>query len=507
MIKVLYLNLVLFLSILLAAPLSAETIVLLHSNDIHGIYKPFTLKNDGADRLIGGMEAASHYINAMRAKEKNVLYVDCGDLMTGTMAAELAYKGVTGGVMIEFLNQLQCKMWCIGNHDFDLGKKNALGLVKLAQFPTVMANLVYKEDKNPFLSNQYYILEIQDVRIAFIGLMEENFLVEVQKESINGLDVLPVVSTLQSKIPELDKGSDLIVVIYHGRFHEALEIAKNVKGIDIILVAAEDGRFEVVDGVLVQSTFGHLRTLGYIKFEVENDKVVEFDHDHIWLWADNKLKPSPEIASLVKEADEAIGTEYAKVIGKAARDHTYQGETVENALGNWITDAMRWKTEADIGFQNSGGIRADIREGPITKNDIFKVSPFRNSLVVFKLTGQQIKDVLEHDVEKDWDRLQVSGLSYRYYLKRKKPLGERVDFVQINGETLVKEGRVLHPDKIYTVVSNNYLVGQAKDKYFGFAVKDPKNTGILINQVLIAWLEEHKLLNYKVEGRIAEIIN
>jgi 2',3'-cyclic-nucleotide 2'-phosphodiesterase (5'-nucleotidase family) len=135
------------------------------------------------------------------------------------------------------------------------------------------------------------------------------------------------------------------------------------------------------------------------------------------------------------------------------------------------------------------------------------VSPFRNSLIVFKLTGKQIKDLLEHDVDKNWDRLQVSGLSYKYYPKHKKPFGERIAFVQINGEMLVKEGKVLHPDKVYTVVSNNYLVGQAEDKYFGFAVKEPQNTGILINQVLIAWLEKHKLLDYEAEGRIVEIIN
>lgn len=505
--KALFFSSALLLSIfvILANPLSSETIIFLHSNDIHGIYKPYKLKTDGADRLVGGMEAASHYINSLREKENNVLLIDVGDLMTGTMATELEYNGVTGGVMVEFLNRLKCDVWCIGNHDFDLGKKNASGLVGLAKFPTVMANLVNKEDKKPFLENPSYILEIQGTRIVFIGLMEENFLVEVQKESIDGLDILPAVSTLQSRIPELDKASDLIVVLYHGKFHEALDIARSVKGIDIILVAAEDGRFQAVNGVLVQSTFGHLRTLGYIKVEVANDRVVNYENKLIWLWADNRLKPSPEIASLVKEVNEAIGSEYAKIIGEAAKDHYYLEEGVENSLGNWITDAMRWKTKADIGFQNTGGIRADIRAGPVTKNDIYKVSPFRNDLVVFKLTGQQIKDLLEHDVEKGWDRLQVSGLSYKYYPKHKKPSGARIDFVQINGETLVKEGKVLYPDKVYTVVSNSYLVGQAEDKYFGFAVKEPHNTGILINLVLIAWLEKHKLLDYEVEGRIVEI--
>jgi 2',3'-cyclic-nucleotide 2'-phosphodiesterase (5'-nucleotidase family) len=77
------------------------------------------------------MEATSHYINAIREKEDNVLYVDTGDIMTGTLAAELKYKNVTGGLMIEFLNKLGCDIWCFGNHEFDLGPNNALGLARL----------------------------------------------------------------------------------------------------------------------------------------------------------------------------------------------------------------------------------------------------------------------------------------------------------------------------------------------------------------------------------------
>jgi 2',3'-cyclic-nucleotide 2'-phosphodiesterase (5'-nucleotidase family) len=495
----------LLFSVFLILPLSAETVVLLHSNDTHGIYKPYKMKLNGGDRLIGGMEATSHYINSLRDNEENVLLIDLGDLMTGTMAAELEYEGVTGGAMIEFLNRMKCDLWCLGNHDFDLGKNNAMSLVRLAKFPTVMANIEYKETGKPFPVKPYQVITIQGTRVGFVGVMEENFLVEVQRESIDGLDVFPVVTTLQSKIPELDKDSDLIVVLYHGRFPEGIEIAKNVTGIDIVLVASDDGRFEVVDEVLVQSTFGHQKTLGYVKVEVENDKVVDYENKQVWLWADEELKPSPEIISLIKEVDEAIGSEYAKVIGKAARDLFRNGKTVENPLGNWMTDAMRWETEAEIGFHNSGGIRDDIRAGPITKNDIFHVSPFRNTLVVFKLTGNQIKKLLEHDVEKDWDRLQVSGLHYKHYPKGAKPLGERIDFVGINGEILVKDGKVLHPDKVYTAVSNNYLVGQAKDKYFGFAVTESENTSALINKVLIAWLEKHKILDYKVEGRIVKI--
>jgi 5'-nucleotidase/UDP-sugar diphosphatase len=487
--------------------LFSETIVFLHSNDTHGIYKPFKIETKDREGLIGGMEAMCHYINAFREKEDHVVYVDTGDIMTGTLAAELKYKNVIGGLMIDFFNKLGCDVWCFGNHEFDLGPDNALGLAHLANFPTVISNIVYKNTGELIGGKPYHISKVGKLNVGFIGIMSERFLIEVLKERIADLDVLQVVPALQSKIPELDKKTDLIVVMFHGKYHEALNVAKNVSGIDIILVASEEGRLEKVNGILIQSTLGHQRSLGYLKVDVQDDQVMGFEGKQVRLWVEEGMKPSPEIKTLVKHVDEAVGSEYAKVIGTASRNYFYKGNSVENPLGNWITDVMRWKTGADISFQNSGGIRADILAGPVTKKDIFQVSPFRNSLVLFKLTGREIKDLLEHDVEKDWDRLQISGLSYAYHSKSSKLLGMRIHHIAVNGLILVKDGKVLHPDKVFTVVSNNYLVGQAKDKYFGFPVTDSQDIGVLINQVLISWLEKYKCLDYKIEGRIVKIDN
>lgn len=498
---------VLILLFLTVFPLFSETIVFLHSNDTHGIYKPFKIKTEDSERWVGGMEATWHYINAIREKEKHVFFIDTGDIMTGTLATEVVYKNVTGGLMIEFLNNLECDIWCFGNHDFDLGPKNALGLARLANFPTVMSNIVYKDSRELIPVKPYHVSKVGGLSVGFVGIMSEKFLIEVLKERIENLDILQVVPTLRSKVSELDKKTDLIVVLFHGKYHEAMDVAQNVSGIDIMLVASEEGRFEEVNGVLIQSTLGHQRSLGYLKVDVQDDCVADYEGKQIKLWADVQLKPSPQIKALVKHTDEAVGSEYAKVIGKAELDYYQKGKFVENTLGNWITDVMRWKTGAEISFQNSGGIRANILAGPITKGDIFEVSPFRNTLIVFKLTGKEIKDLLEHDVEKDWDRLQVSGMSYSYHSKSSKPLGQRIERIAINGKILVKEGKLLHPGRIFTVVSNNYLVGQAKDKYFGFSVKESKDTGVLINQVLIGWLEKYELLDYKIEGRIIKIDN
>ena len=136
--KVLFVISVFIFVLGLACPLFSEEIVLIHSNDIHGIFKPYKINIDGKERLVGGMEAASHYLNEIRAREKNVLVIEKGDLLTGTLAAEIEYKGVIGGAMMEFLNRLDYDIWCLGNHDFDKGQPNALALTKLARFPTVM---------------------------------------------------------------------------------------------------------------------------------------------------------------------------------------------------------------------------------------------------------------------------------------------------------------------------------------------------------------------------------
>ena len=488
-------------------PVYTETVVFLHSNDTHGIYKPYRIKTGQGERWVGGMEATCHYIDAIREKEGRVFYVDTGDIMTGTMAAELVHKGVTGGLMIEFLNNLGCDVWCFGNHEFDLGLENALGLARLAHFPTLVSNIVYKDSGEPILPNPYHIFDAGEIKVGFLAVMSEKFLVEVLKERVQNLGILPVVPTLRSHLEDLDEKADLIVVMYHGKYNEARDIAREISKADIILVASEEGRTEKVNGIVVQSTLGHQRSLGYLKVEVHDDQVMGYEGKQIQLWAQDQLIPSPQIKTLVEYVDEKVGSEYAMKIGEAKRDHFQDGETVENSLGDWITDVMRWKTKAEIGFHNTGGIRADILAGPITKEDIFEVSPFRNTLVVFKLTGRQIKELLEHDVDKGWDRLQVSGMTYAYHPADARPLGQRIESISVNGKILVKEGKLLQPDQVFTVVSNNYLVGQAKNKYFGFSVDEISDTGVLINQVLIEWLEKHKVLDYKIEGRIVEIQN
>lgn len=495
---------------LLLPSLRGETLTIIHSNDIHGTFQPQRMMIDDHQTFVGGMAAVSHHLNRLRASEKNMLLFDLGDIMTGTLAATIEYKGVVGGAMIEFLNRLGYNLWCLGNHEFDRGQENALELARLAKFPTLMANIVYSEDRRLFPVQPYHILKAGTVKVAVIAVIEENFLEEVHIDKIQGLDVLPIVPTLNSYIPMLNEKADLVVVLVHSLFSEGLRVARDVPGVDVVLVASEDGRFEDVNGVLVKSTIGHLKTLGYLKLEVENGKIKDYEESLILLWADKRLKPSLEITEFVKEVEQAIGEECAEVIGEAKvemkmRNYPTETPLVESPLGNWITDVMRWKTGADIGLHNSGAIRANLPAGPISIADIFKVSPFQNNLVLFTMTAEQIKSTLERDIERGRDRLQVSGLKYKYYPRNVKPLGQRVEHVEISGDLVVKQGRVIQPQRTFMVVSNDYVAGHAEDKYFGFVLTGLKISAVTLDQALTDWLRENKILEYNLEDRIVEI--
>ena len=487
------------------SPGFSQSLTLIHSNDIHGVYKPLKIKIGDVLRLVGGMKAASYYINMLRQNEENMILIDAGDIMTGTWAAQMEYKGTIGGAMVEFLNLLNYDIWAPGNHLFDQGQSNVRKLVNLAKPVVINANIIYQDSGELFFNKPYSIIERAGLQIGMIAVMEENFLIEVQREATKNLNVLPILPTLRKYIPVLDQTTDLLVVLVHARFETGLEVARNIPNIDVVLVASEDGRFEEINGVLVKSTYGHQRTLGYVKLEVKEDKVISYDQDLIWLWADQDITPSSEITAMVAKVDDSIKKDFLKTIGHAEFDLTRRGNPVENPMGNLVADAMRWKTGVQIGLQNSRGIRADLLAGPVTIADVYHVTPFRNILIEFDLTGQQIKDALEFDIEKGYDRLQVSGLTYEYYSKELKPFGSRIKTLRIGNEDLVTDGKVLYPEREFTVVSNEYVVDHAKDKYFGFIIKRQINTKESLVKTLSDYIRKIRVLKNGYEKRIYEL--
>jgi biopolymer transport protein ExbD len=184
-----------------------------------------------------------------------------------------------------------------------------------------------------------------------------------------------------------------------------------------------------------------------------------------------QVKPSSALPFFGKQMDvEKIVNDYRKAsevqvlkeVGRLSTSITRNASpSGESGLGNLIADAQ-WSSTAsaergrsDFALMNPGGVRADIliQQGVGTVNfgQLFKVQPFGNTLVVKRMTGQQVKDLLEHQFENlDRPKVLFPSEGLKYEVDRRQPKGQRVQNIQI-GQKPVDLART------YNVTMNSFL--------------------------------------------------
>jgi len=177
----------------------------------------------------------------------------------------------------------------------------------------------------------------------------------------------------------------------------------------------------------------------------------------------------------------------AEVLGHAPA--TLDREGLDSPLGNWFTDSICWATGADVAFQNNGGIRRDLEQGPVTIEDIFAMN-FPDELYTFQVTGRELLEILEHDVRDGKERpMQMAGVSYAF--ARSRPEGSRI----------VRSSVDL--DRVYTVAAEDYLCNRG-ERFFGRKV-DAFKTGIQIVDAQIRYARRRGRIVSRSEGRIEEV--
>jgi 5'-nucleotidase / UDP-sugar diphosphatase len=185
------------------------------------------------------------------------------------------------------------------------------------------------------------------------------------------------------------------------------------------------------------------------------------------------------------------------------------GEDMKRGLnvgpGPVIADSMRAKTGAQIALSNSGGIRTDFVQGPLTVAQVYENIPFGNTLVLLKMTGENVVKAIEDGVDFAWNAyphefpvnplLYVSGI--KFDVNTAKPNGSRVSNAMVLDGAAYKP---LDPAATYTVVVNNFMAGGG-DKYFTLkATPDQMDTGMIDAEALLDYVQGKTLKN--TEARI-----
>ena len=164
----------------------------------------------------------------------------------------------------------------------------------------------------------------------------------------------------------------------------------------------------------------------------------------------------------------------------------YEGES---ELGSFLADSLRGMTKADIALMNPGGLRADLKEGPLTYGTVYEVIPFDNAVATMDLTGEQLDRLLTAAFASKKGVFQVSGLVVKL---SRCVVPDRLRSFTLTG------GKKWDPAKKYKVALPDFLARGGDGLAPVLATIDPsqvdlaENKGTNLRDDLISWWQAHK---------------
>ena len=447
---------------------------IVHTNDIHA-----RVEEDDYNQVIG-MDRLSGIAQTFTEGADGSLMLDSGDTFHGQPIATL----VKGESVAKLMKACGYDAMTTGNHDWSYDKDRLKELGGIANVKILSGN-IKNADGTSFFDTDELVKEItkngKTLKIGVFGVSDPEMKNKTTPSNVEGLDFQDAVAYAKREAATLKaEGCDVVIALSHTL--DPKNVAAQVDGVDLWLCGHE--HIELSESVTTPdgsktyvSESGHyLNSVGLIDLTctMDEDGSVHVDYEKTsvdYEEAQNYPKDASvtDVLDTIKAENETalnrvIGTSPVELDG--VWEHIRIGQT---NLGNVITDAYLLATGADIAFENAGGIRASIAAGTVTYGDVINVSPYGNYVVTKKLTGAQIKEMLESSltIQKncivandsgEWDAwpndsgsyLQVGGITVRF--DPAQPAGEHVLSVQ-------KDGQELDDTKEYTVAVNNYLAG------------------------------------------------
>ncbi len=209
---------------------------------------------------------------------------------------------------------------------------------------------------------------------------------------------------------------------------------------------------------------------------------------------EDEFIPDEEIGEMIAEQVAIAEEGMDEVVGYAGVYLSRTNVDAQSLIGNTIVDAMRAEVGADFAFLNLGGVRADIKAGPVTYRDIFQVMPFDNMIVSFRCNGEFLRRIIETRVEGSRHGLIISGGKVVYSKKREN--FDRVTHFEIGG-------KLLNPNKIYTVATMILLckVMQELTMLIQVPQEDIIYHQINLRDVIVHYFQKNSPIMTKIDDR------
>ena len=213
---------------------------------------------------------------------------------------------------------------------------------------------------------------------------------------------------------------------------------------------------------------------------------------------DSLIEPSKAIDDIVAPYKEKLTADMEQVLTYTPKNLSKKDGELQSSIGNLLADlcyemanpVFRKKTNELIDFTlfNYGGIRASISKGNVKRKDAFNVMPFENELVVVKISGDKMSELVDYFI----DRKKANPLSKNIALSINKD----------DSYDLKIHGKPFDKSKSYRVLTNDYLQNGG-DKMIFF--KNPEELTILdykMRDAIIDYFVKVDTLKTSIDNRV-----
>ena len=510
-------------------PKDKETFIsFVHIGDINGHLLPRENLRFGEDKVIqGGLARLYNMVEHLRERDEDMILINTGDTVHGSAEALFTQ----GEALVEVLNTFGIDYYAPGNWDWVYGKERFeelfVGEKPLAQWNPLMANL-YDAKDNQHLTAPYKIQIVKGVKIGFIGFTSAQKPELASKSSLKGLRFSNAELEFKKYVNELRPQVDVLVVLSELGLTRNIELATQTEGVNFIFSSGmhETTPSEIVleNGTVLMAQGQDGTHLGELNILVKENKLLGYRYKmHI---ADEKIPENKKIKALIEkvrapfvDAQEAknfinpfskrhLKGPINEVVGKTDI-HLHRSNysvfdmpaVLEGSSHDFITDAFRVRSDADISFINGFRHGTHVKKGEIHREDLYHYLPVGSYLAKGEMSGQTVKDIIEKSAEdvlstiakerKGGWLIAASGLHYELNPKERK--GNRTSNITVLDKT-TQTYLPLKMDKLYTVASFNNdeepeLINGVKAKNIN-RIRDERGKAMDVTEIVEAYLKE-----------------
>jgi 2',3'-cyclic-nucleotide 2'-phosphodiesterase / 3'-nucleotidase / 5'-nucleotidase len=440
---------------LAAGPQDSILLRVLATADLHGALMP---KIGSGGKPVGGVAALAALMDSLTADcNCPTLRLDAGDAMQGTVLSNIT----RGRAMVEVLNRLNLTAAALGEHDLEWSLDTLRRRISEARYPWLAANVFDSASgRRPDWIAPYRVVQAGDLKVALVGYITSETKTSVKPETTAGLRfgdgalaIHDVLSEVRSQRPDLTillahAGADCQGLVCTGEAARLIEGAES-RSIDLLVgghshtvVNAQVAGVPIVEA----GSDGAVLAIADLVKTVAGGREVRTRNAPV---SPETVSPNAAIAALVETYRRKADSLASRVVATIKLPLARSGDQFR--LGSMIAEARRNALRADVGMVANADIREDLPAGPVSYGQLFDIQPSQNHLVKLALSGAQLREVLEHSIDRQGrPTAHVAGAKVRY-----DPGGgkSRVQSVELTG------GRKLRSDATYTLAVDDFLSG------------------------------------------------